>query len=264
MAIYTIHGGHAKHGNKFCGAVGYCSESLVDRQIVAATKKWLEYAGHQVYDCSVDSGISAGNIIYKIKNKINLYKGADVNISIHLNAASKSKADGKVKGSEVLVYSTVERAAAVGNDILKELKAIGFTNRGIKKRTDLGILKGITNGGDNVLVEVFFCDDKDDYDLFLKVGVDAIGKAIAQGVLGKAIATSSMRAAKPVIKNGSSGTEAQKLQLNLNKVINAGLVADGKFGPKSVTALKKWQSAAGLVADGVYGPASYEAMQRLL
>ena len=264
MAIYTIHGGHAKYGNKHCGAVGYCSESLVDRQIAAAVKKWLELAGHKVYDCSVDSGISAGNIIYKIKNKINAYKGVTANISIHLNAASKSKADGKVKGSEVLVYSTIESAAAIGTDILKELKALGFTNRGVKKRTDLGILKGITNGGDNLLVECFFCDDKDDYDLFQKVGVDAIGKAIAQGILGKAIPTSSMRAAKPTIKNGSTGSEAQKLQLNLNKVISAGLVADGKFGPKSVAALKKWQAATGLVADGVYGPASYAAMQRLL
>ena len=264
MAVYTVHGGHAAHGKKYCGAVGFCSESLVDRQIAAAVKSWLEKAGHTVYDCSVDSGLSAGNIVSKIKKNINAHPGATANISIHLNAATKSKIDGKVKGCEALVYSTVSNSAVIGQKVCQELKALGFTNRGVKKRTDLGILKGITNGGNNVLIEVFFCDDEDDYDLYNKLGVDAIGKAIAQGILGKAIATTSMRAAKPVIKYGSSGTEAQKLQLNLNKVASAGLVADGKFGPKSVEALKKWQSAVGLTADGVYGLASYNAMQRLL
>ena len=130
--------------------------------------------------------------------------------------------------------------------------------------SDLGILKGITNGGMNVLVEVFFCDDEDDFNMYAKVGCDAIGKAIAQGILGKAISESSMRAAKPTLRYGSSGTEAQRLQLNLNKVADARLVCDGKIGPRTVTALKNWQSACGLKADGVYGPNSYTQMQRLL
>lgn len=264
MARYTVHGGHAKHGNRFCGAVGFCSESLVDRAICASVISWLKKAGHAAYDCSVDSGISQGNIITKIKRNINSFTNVTANISIHLNAYKKSAADGKIKGCETIVYSTNTRDAVIANRICQELKHLGFTNRGVKSRTDLGILKGIENGGANILVEVFFCDDQDDYNLFNKVGVDAIGKAIAMGIIGEPIKESTMRAAKPTIKYGSKGDEAQKLQLNLNKVAAAGLVCDGKFGPKSVTALKKWQSAAGLEADGVYGPASYAAMQRLL
>ena len=264
MATYTVHGGHAKHGNRYCGAVGYCSESLVDRQIAKEVIKWLEYAGHKAIDVSVDAGTSQSNIISKIKKNINSYRAVTANISIHLNASAKSKADGKVKGCEALVYSFSSVDAAIAKRIVLELKALGFTNRGVKSRTDLGILKGIDNSGSNILVEVFFCDDEDDYKLFNQVGVEAIGKAIAQGILGKAIQTSTMRAAKPTIRQGSSGAEAQKLQLNLNKVEAAGLVADGKFGPKSVAALKNWQAVTGLKADGVYGPVSYEAMQRLL
>ena len=187
MAIYTIHGGHAAHGNKNCGAVGYCSESLVDRQIAKAVRKWLQYTGHTVYDCSVDSGLSASNIIAKIKKNINAHPGAKANISIHLNAAARAKADHKIKGCEALVYSTVSDAAAIGQGVCQELKALGFTNRGVKKRTDLAILKGITNGGQNVLIEVFFCDDEDDYNLYKALGVDVIGKAIAQGITGTKI-----------------------------------------------------------------------------
>lgn len=264
MAIYTIHAGHAKQGNRFSGAYGYCSESTVARQLVKETRKWLEYLGHIVVDCTVDSGFSGSNIISKIKKKINSVEYAETNISIHLNACAKSKSDGKTKGCECLVYSINDRSAVIANNICKELKSLGFTNRGVKSRTDLGILKGITNGGASILVEVFFCDDEDDYNLYQSIGAEAIGKAIAQGIIGHAIAVSSMRAAKPILKYGSTGTEAQKLQLNLNKVASAGLVADGKLGPKSINALKKWQASAGLIADGIYGSISYQTMQRLL
>lgn len=191
MAIYTVHGGHAKQGNKYSGAVGFCSESVVDRAICQSVIKWLTYAGHTAYDCTVDSGISQGNIISQIKKKINSHKNVECNISIHLNAATKSKADGKVKGAEVLVYSTNTDDAYVANRVVLELKCLGFTNRGVKRRTDLGVLKGINNGGKNILVECFFCDDQDDYNLFTKVGVDAIGKAIAEGVLDKVISNKS-------------------------------------------------------------------------
>ena len=262
--IYTVHGGHAAQGNKYSGAVGYCSESVVDRAICKSVINYLQKAGHTAYDCTVDSGWSQSNIISQIKKKINSYKGVTANISIHLNAATKSAADGKVKGAETLVYSTNSNDAVIANRIVLELKVLGFTNRGVKKRTDLGILKGISNGGANILVECFFCDDQDDYNLFNKVGIDAIGKAIAMGVLGKAIPETITQAAKPTIRSGSSGTEAKRLQENLNQVASAGLVCDGKFGPRSVAALKKWQAAAGLTADGVYGPASYKRMQQLI
>ena len=267
MGIYTIHAGHAKQGNRFSGAVGYCAESVVDRQIAREVIYYLQKEGHVVYDCTVDSGISQGNIISKIKKNINAVKGVTANISIHLNMDNNpgnEKADNKMKGSECLVYSSLTVDAAIGKRITDELKALGFTNRGVKVRTDLGILKGIKNGGKNILVEVFFCDDEDDYMLYNKVGAEAIGKAIALGILGKAIPVTTMRAAKPTLRYGSSGTEAQKLQLNLNKVADAGLVCDGKIGPRTVAALKNWQAACGLKADGIYGPISYEQMQRLL
>ncbi len=188
MAIYTVHGGHAKHGNKNCGAVGYCSESLVDRQIKDAVIKYLRLMGHTVYDCTVDSGLTASSIITAIKKKINSYSGVTANISIHLNASVKSAADGKVKGTECLVYSLSDKSACdIGTRICAKMKKLGFTNRGLKKRTNLGVLKGIKNGGANILVETLFCDDEDDYRLLNKVGTDSIGKAIAEGITGQTI-----------------------------------------------------------------------------
>ena len=118
MGRYTIHAGHAKQGNRFSGAVGFCAESVVDRQIVQAVIKYLRLDGNDVFDCTVDSGISQGNIISKIKKNINSYNNVIANISIHLNAVGKSKADGKVKGCECLVYSILNRDAVMGKRIL--------------------------------------------------------------------------------------------------------------------------------------------------
>lgn len=192
MALYTVHGGHAKQGNKYCGAAGYCNESTVDRLIKDAVIKWLEVDGNVAYDCTVDAGLSQSNIISKIKKNINSYKNAAANISIHLNACTKSASDGKTKGVEVCVYASGTPAAKLGNKICKAISEYGFTNRGIKVRTNLGVLKGITNGGANVLVEVFFCDDEDDFILYKTVGADKLGKAIAEGVVGHTISEGYM------------------------------------------------------------------------
>lgn len=187
MAKYTVHAGHAAKGHLFTGASGYCDESVVDRYIKDSVIKWLKLDGHLVADCTVDSGMSQSNIISKIKKKINAEQNVTANVSIHLNAIKMSPADGKTKGVECCVYDTDTVAGVIAKRITASVSKLGFKNRGVKARTDLGVLKGVTNKGANVLVECFFCDDQDDYNLYVKIGADAIGKAIAEGVLGHEI-----------------------------------------------------------------------------
>ena len=50
------------------------------------------------------------------------------------------------------------------------------------------------------------------------------------------------------LRAGSVGAEVQCMQSIV------GATADGKFGPKTVAAVKVWQASNGLVADGVVGP----------
>ena len=54
-----------------------------------------------------------------------------------------------------------------------------------------------------------------------------------------------------VLKLGSEGEDVKKLQVKL------GVDPIGKFGPKTDTAVKSWQSANGLTPDGVVGPATW-------
>ena len=184
---FTVHAGHAAKGHLFTGAVGYCEESVVDRYIKDSVIKWLKVDGHLVSDCTVDKGLSQSNIISQIKKKINAEQNVMANTSIHLNANKKTKADGKTTGVEVYVYSTNSDDAVIANRVVKAISKLGFKNRGVKSRTNLGVLKGIKNGGANILVECFFCDDQDDYNLYVKLGPDVIGKAIAEGLVGHSI-----------------------------------------------------------------------------
>ena len=50
----------------------------------------------------------------------------------------------------------------------------------------------------------------------------------------------------------------KKLQAWINKEINAGLVEDGKLGPKTIKAL---QEMVGVEADGSFGPATANALK---
>lgn len=69
---------------------------------------------------------------------------------------------------------------------------------------------------------------------------------------------------KYTLYKGSKGAKVEYLQQCLNYCGNYGLVVDGSMGPKTVNALKDWQSKNGLAADGSYGPKSYGVMFKLL
>lgn len=52
---------------------------------------------------------------------------------------------------------------------------------------------------------------------------------------------------------GSSGSDVEKLQNYLNQVGDYGLTVDGKYGPKTQEAVKKYQSSNNLTVDGIAG-----------
>jgi putative chitinase len=54
-----------------------------------------------------------------------------------------------------------------------------------------------------------------------------------------------------LLKLGSVGEEVKKLQIKL------GVDPIGKFGPKTESAVKSWQSSNGLTADGIVGPQTW-------
>ena len=64
------------------------------------------------------------------------------------------------------------------------------------------------------------------------------------------------------IKSGVKGGKVKKLQRFLNWYGNYKLAIDGKCGPLTVQAIRKYQSAEELSVDGKFGPLSLKAAQK--
>lgn len=184
MAKYNVHAGHNPAGKVACGAVGLLNESVENRKIAKEVIRLLKLNGHTVYDCTVDNGTSQSDVLNKIVAKCNKHTVAQDH-SIHLNSgASDKKGNGETTGVEVLVYSLADKdTVAVAKRICNNIASLGFKNRGVKARPDLCVLRDTKSKA--YLTEVCFVDDKDDYNIYQKVGYKAIAEEMVKGMLNK-------------------------------------------------------------------------------
>lgn len=173
----AVRGGHTP---KSPGAAAIINELTEDRKVKTAVIKYLQSLGHTVkdvtpgdtvaYPTELNSGISSAN-----------NWGAELFVSIHFNKAYSSY-NGTI-GSEVCVHSKFTTAQRV----VDKLGSLGFKNRGQKIRTDLGELTKTNMPA--MIVEVCFVEATGDVALYKKLGSDAVGKAIAEGIAGKNVPT---------------------------------------------------------------------------
>ena len=205
IMVINVHAGHNPDGKTACGAVGLVKESTEARKIKEKLCRRLRTGGHTVYDCTVGNGVSQSDVLNKIVAKCNAHK-ADLDVSIHLNSgAGDSAGNGKTAGVEVYIYNSSSKAKSYAEAVLKEIAALGFTNRGVKERTTLSVLKNTKAPA--MLVECFFVDDKDDVELYQRLGgEDAIAAAIARGII--AVAGTGGTAASPVSQNPPASVPA--------------------------------------------------------
>ena len=180
--VYNIHGGHNPAGKIACGASDLLDESREDRKICKEVVRLLKKKGHKAYNCTVNNGTSQTDVLRKICTKCNRRQAA-LDVSIHLNSGRNDhKGDKKIAGTEIWCTQSVGIKKIVGNRILSNMKKLGFTNRGIKTTGGLYYLNHTINKA--ILIEVCFVDDRDDYNLYKKVGYKKIAKAIADGITG--------------------------------------------------------------------------------
>lgn len=108
--------------------------------------------------------------------------GIDYVVECHLNAGVGDQGgNGYTTGTEVLVHAS-EPATTVEQYILNNICALGFTNRGVKRRNDLAVMGYVVNHGiSHALIETCFIDDADDMALYERKFND-VAKAIADGI----------------------------------------------------------------------------------
>lgn len=180
----NIHAGHNPDGKVASGAVGLVKESTEARTVKDKVIQYLKKAGHTVYDCTCNDGVSQSDVLKKIVAKCNAHK-VDLDVSIHFNSgANDKKGDGKSKGVEVLIYSEKSKSYDAAKRVCDKLSTLGFKNRGVKVRDDLYFLKHTNTSA--LLIEVAFTDDFDDVEIYKK-NVNKIAKYIAESLVNKTI-----------------------------------------------------------------------------
>ena len=233
MAVFNVHAGHNPKGRIACGAVGLLDESEQDRIIKDKVIALLRAKGHTVYDCTVDNGTSQNDVLRKIVSKCNAHT-VDLDISIHLNSgANDRKGNGRSTGTEVLIYNSTSKAKPYAQRIVNNIASLGFKNRGVKVNSGLYFLKRVK--GPALLVETLFCDDADDIKLY---NADKMAKAIAEGILGTTI-SSSTPATQPTTSKPSTSTSTNTYAFKdfVKDVQRAiGVSIDGIPGPKTLAA----------------------------
>ena len=183
MSTYTVHGGHAAQGNAYSGAVGLINESREDRIVKDSLIKWLRIAGVSVTDTTVDSGTSQTDVLEQICTKCNAVL-ADLNISIHFNSGRNDNAgDLKQGGFEIWATNYTDLKLDVANRIVSNMKSLGFGVHGNPLKISKGLYFLNHTKNPSLLLEICFVDDKDDFNMYKKVGAEAIGKAIAEAIV---------------------------------------------------------------------------------
>ena len=196
--------GHANYGGGVISSAdgtkyGGVNEYKYNKELAPYVCKWLQAAGHEAVLCIAPEGK-----LHSLNDEINYFiteehkQDYNLSVQLHLNAFN-----GKAYGCEVYAYNNV--GLQVAQRISARLGAI-WNDRGAEIRTGLYWTRKTKSMA--VLVESFFCDNKDDYDKAQKLGMDAHGKLIAEGILGKTITIAPAQPkAKYYIQAGAYGTK---------------------------------------------------------
>lgn len=164
-----INAGHTKKG-KGTGANGYLNESKETRKIAYELMKLLAGTDHEVIPAVFDVSSNNLNEVVTLANN----KNADLVVSIHLNA-------GGGQGCEVFTWRGKSTTQAVKT--CQNLSKLGFKNRGVKDGSNYYVIKNTKSTVKTLLIEICFVDNKTDCDLYNKVGVSNIAKAIYDAIV---------------------------------------------------------------------------------
>lgn len=135
----------AGHGGSDVGAVGngYYEKDFTLSIVKAAKAHFDTNSDYKVYYTRLDDSYPSLSARYKLANEVK----ADIFISVHINSYSKTST-----GTETLYNPNNNKVNSAGlscyrlaDTTQKHVKAAtGFSNRGLKKRTDLAVLRGNT------------------------------------------------------------------------------------------------------------------------
>lgn len=151
------------------GAVGIKSENALNFEVGTKLIEKCRAVGVNVINCTPKGAVSLYDSLNKRVQAAN-NGNADFFISIHHNCSAGGH------GTEILCIPG-GKAEEVANVILPEIVKLGFSDRGVKSRTDLFVLNKTNMSA--ILIECAFCDSKRDMQNY---NTEKVAEAIFQGV----------------------------------------------------------------------------------
>ena len=167
------------HGAGDPGAIGNgYEEAALVRELAPKLKNILSnYAEITLFDPNK-------NMYKHLKSNSFNFKEFDYVFEWHFNACVNDKTgNGKTTGTEILVHE-LEKGISVEQLIVNNIAKLGFTNRGVKRRTNLQNMNVCKKkqGVSYALLETCFIDDFDDISLY-NLKKDDIIRAVADGII---------------------------------------------------------------------------------
>lgn len=250
MAKYNVHGGHNPSGKIGAGACDLLDESKEDRLVCKAVIKYLKAAGQTAYDCTCNNGTGQTDILRRICKKCNAHD-VTLDVSVHFNSGrNKHKSDGKAGGFEIWAtnYSGIKKE--VSERIVTNLKALGMNTHGDPYKTTSHLYYLNHTNAKAILLETEFTDDIDSKKIYEKIGYDKIGKAVAEGIIGKPI-----DGKKVTIKPAKSTFKSYKVKvtasaLNVRKSASTSASKVGSYKKGTTVTIKAVKNGWGQTSKG--------------
>lgn len=217
------------------GAAGIIKEEDIINNIGRLVANKLGAMGHTVIEVRPSYASSTGDSLSQRVNKANS-NNADLFVSIHANA-------GGGKGTEVFTYNGKEVSQA--RNVLNNICALGFRNRGIKNGSNLYVVRNTNMTA--MLIEICFIDTKSDVDLYNSLGAEKIADAIVKGLVGQTVTVNNTSSNSNNTGNTYENTgiktsfnaHVRDLQKAMNNAYHFNLLEDGEYGYNTNNALKK-------------------------
>ena len=286
MSKFLIDCGHTLSGGD-TGAMG-CGklEQNLTREVGSKVIAKLQALGHTVVNCTVDYASTLNESLSARVNKAN-NAGGDLYVCIHFNAYN-----GQSYGTEVFTYKGKELTQA--RNVLNNICALGYTNRGIKS-ANLYVINHTNMAA--MLIECCFIDNASDMS---KYNAENFANAIVKGLVGTTTSTTTNtntgsatnttnsnynphlkdlqqaynnQYGKNIYVDGIRGNQTEEmLRTIILKVGSRGDVVgwvqcrvgagiDNIFGQETKNKVKEFQQRNGLVVDGIVG---YNTLNKIL
>jgi N-acetylmuramoyl-L-alanine amidase len=255
---YGIDIGH--NINNDTGALSLRYEDELNMEVGLKVIDKLIQLGNEVVYCTPSEAESLIDSLSKRVSTANANK-VDIYVSIHSNA-------GGGRGTEVFAANEMGRKVALS--VVKEIAALGYSNRGVKNGSWLYVIKNTVAPA--ILIECAFVDSQEDMERF---NGELMANAIVKGLTGNLLDKSSLTITHKEQKQQTQivtepyDNEVLYLQQLLNRLkikdySGEELIEDGVKGPRTVSAVKNFQSLIGLVVDGIAGSYTRNALNSIL